>query len=424
MISSPLNVFQRLVLQWDALHPYNAVQVMTLPGMYEHERLVRALNRALKESGIGSPDIRLGRYCFADPAEPASLVHLGPDTSTEHFISSQLNYRFNFDGRFPLRAFAGVGEDRTVVGMSYWHWIADSFAMRMLMRRWLDRILQPDGPDPPPLSFPTTGYLRALRWGASLWSPGRALWDSVRWTARLKRARRVALAGDMTARFTRHDAPRGLVQALRDRARARGVTLNDVFLAVMAQCVDLLPMLERPGKRFGLALGTIVDLRPGMRPSERDSFGMFLGFTTSVCKPEHMGDFDTLLNELADQNRRLRAKQAAQSSMIRMCMGLLMGHLLHRRKLLNFYRRRVPISAGISNVNLNPTWAGDYHPDRLLDYLRVSPTGPMAPIVFTPTTLGDRLNLGLTCRAVLLSPQSQRSLGDAFIARLVRFAGS
>ena len=49
---------------------------------------------------------------------------------------------------------------------------------------------------------------------------------------------------------------------------------------------------------------------------------------------------------------------------------------------------RMPLAAGISNVNLNRSWAAAYHPAPLLDYLRVTPTGPMLPLVFTTTTIG------------------------------------
>jgi hypothetical protein len=395
---------------------------MTLPRAYDHPQIAAALHRTVKESGLGRTEVNSGTYRFVPAADSVPVAKLGERTSLDDFVSDELNHPFPAETRLPFRAFAGTRDGQTILGMTYWHWIADSFSMRLLMRRWLDRLLDPESPAPPPLVVPPTGYLGALRQGKARWSLGSGLLDSARWVARLKRVRRVAFASDLTARFTRHDSPAGLVPALLQQARARGVTLNDVFLTAMAQCVDLLSMLERPGRRCRLALGTIVDLRPQTIPSVQEGFGLFLGFTTSVCGPEHMADFEVLLNELAEQSQRFRRTHAAESSMIRMGMGLVAGKVLKRRKLMNFYRKRVPIAAGISNVNLNPTWAGDYYPDRLLDYLRVSPTGPMTPVVFTPTTLGDRLNLGLTCRAVLISPQSQQALGEAFITRLCRFA--
>ena len=71
-------------------------------------------------------------------------------------------------------------------------------------------------------------------------------------------------------------------------------------------------------------------------------------------------------------------------------------------ELYHFYRKELPLLGGISNVNLNNTWAAEYHPAPVLEYLRISPTGPMVPLVFNLTTLGDRLHLSMTYREVLL----------------------
>ena len=77
-----------------------------------------------------------------------------------------------------------------------------------------------------------------------------------------------------------------------------------------------------------------------------------------------------------------------------MVVGLTIGRLLGRDKMVEFYRKRMPLAGGISNVNLNRSWAGEFHPEPLLDYIRVSPTGPLMPLVFTPTTLGKKMHLG------------------------------
>ena len=65
-----------------------------------------------------------------------------------------------------------------------------------------------------------------------------------------------------------------------------------------------------------------------------------------------------------------------------MGLGLLAGRLLKPDRAVHLYRKRVPLAGGISNINLSTTWASDYHPTPLLQYIRVSPTGPMMPLVF------------------------------------------
>ncbi len=88
----------------------------------------------------------------------------------------------------------------------------------------------------------------------------------------------------------------------------------------------------------------------------------------------------------------------------------------------DFYRKEAPFAGGISNVNLNETWFARQHPQRILDYVRISPTGPMVPVAMNVTTLGDRLRLSLTYRAALLNDWTAKELGEQFAGRLMRIA--
>jgi hypothetical protein len=73
---------------------------------------------------------------------------------------------------------------------------------------------------------------------------------------------------------------------------------------------------------------------------------------------------------------------------------------------------------------MNRDWPAKYHPWPVLDYVRVSPCGPMMPLVFTPTTLGKQLNFGLTCRGAALAPAEANELAGMFINRLEWFANA
>jgi hypothetical protein len=46
----------------------------------------------------------------------------------------------------------------------------------------------------------------------------------------------------------------------------------------------------------------------------------------------------------------------------------------------------------------------------------------MMPLVFTPTTLGHRLNFGLTCRTSIIPPDRAAGISRMFIDRLDEFA--
>jgi NRPS condensation-like uncharacterized protein len=243
----------------------------------------------------------------------------------------------------------------------------------------------------------------------------------------MKRVRRVECADfdNYRTRVSLHAMPAGLVDPLRAAARTRGATINDVYLAALAEVCDRFRTVCPMPWRQDLALGTIVDLRARARAEARDmadAFGLFLGFTSIVCRPRDLEDFDHLLRRIAMQNRMHKHHSAPEASMIRMLAGLVAHRMLGPRKIRQFYRKRLPLAGGVSNVNLGASWVQQHHPAPILDYIRVSPCGPMMPLVLTPTTLGDRINFGLTCRESVIDAERAMRMSEAFQQRLTRFA--
>jgi hypothetical protein len=249
---------------------------------------------------------------------------------------------------------------------------------------------------------------------------GSGLLSSLRWAARNRRVARVEQKGydDFNCRFALHDVGAELVAPLLAYARRNDATLNDLFLAVAAEVCDRFVPVKKTSRRPDLALGTIVDLRPYSREDLSDTFGLFLGFTSTICRPGDLAAFPRLLRSIAAQSQFDKRARVPLFSPLRMLAGLAVGKVYSRKKAIEFYRKRVPLAGGISNVNLNRSWPVEFHPYPLLDYVRVSPTGPMMPLVFTPTTLGDRLNLGFTYRPSVISVEKAEDAAAFFIQRL------
>ena len=44
------------------------------------------------------------------------------------------------------------------------------------------------------------------------------------------------------------------------------------------------------------------------------------------------------------------------------------------------------------------------------------------PVVFTPSTLGERLHFGLTCKTAIISPQMAKVVADDFAQNLITIA--
>ncbi|MGH7179587.1 MAG: condensation domain-containing protein [Tepidisphaeraceae bacterium] len=422
-----LNVFQRVVRKWDAHHPYNAAQVMRLEGRADAARLAQAWLETLADLGLGR--VRVAGEWFqhqalnGNPSDVARMRQVSGAALCD-FLTDELNRPFDtFDG-FPFRAFALDSGDCHYAGIVYHHWVADSASIRRVIREWFLRRYEPSRASRSPLEFPSHGYWHYFGPRNARWELPDAVFGTVRWSARIRRARRVDLPDFDSYRvhFSTHELAEGLVEPLLAHARRRGATLNDVFIAALAEACDVHRVVRLSRKRRDMVLGSIVDLRPMSRADMSNLFGLFLGFTSVVCRPQDLVDWDQLLRRITAQSAMHRNSLAAQSSMIRMALGLVAHRIAGEEKMKNVYRKRLPIAGGVSNVNLNRDWAAEFHPSPLIDYIRVSPCGPMMPIVFTPTTLGNRLNFGLTCRDVVLPRCRSGAVADTFSNRLVRFA--
>ncbi len=421
-----LNVFQRVMRLWDEVHPYNAAQVLHLEGTADPDRLNRAWQEALAALGLGRIHINGDRFRH-EPARngtaaPALRV-VENDVGFADFISDEMNRRFDPPGPSgfctPFRPFIYVSNGSYHAGVIYHHWVADSASIRMLLREWFLRIYDPARVRTTPLRTPAGGYWHFFGPSRSGWELDDGILSTLRSTTRLCNARRIPTdGGGYHVRYSSRPVPDGLIDELRDAARRQQVTLNDVFLTAMAMACDHHGATPPAPSLQELALGTIVDLRPGSRVDLSDTFGQFLGFTTVVVGPPLLGSGPALLRSIARQNALQKRSRGAHSSVLRMAGGLARATLLAPAQREAFYRKWMPMAAGISNVNMNTSWALAYHPSPLLDYLRVTPTGPMLPVVFTTTTLGKRFHVALTRRSELVDDRTADRLLSTFLEQL------
>ena len=421
MSSYSLNIFQRLTRQWDALHPYNAAQLIRLPGKADCSSIESNWRDALRHLGLGTVHVSRGRYSYQPPGEGESLLHIAPSgTNLDWYLTDEMNRPFGIEDRMPFRPFVLAQENSYYFGVVYHHWIADSVSIRNLLRQWFLRHFDPEAVraerhvDQSP-----AGYWKLFGPDARQWDLSGAILDVGRWSSKLRRVRRVESERfpDMKIRFSLHRLRDGLVDRLLPVARDAHATMNDLFLAAMAEACDRYVATPPTSRRHDLALGVIADLRGNAR-SLQDVFGLYLGFTSVLCRFGELRNWDQLVQSIAAQSRQQKRERVPESSMVRLFAGLVTGKLVSRRQLLEFYRKRLPLAAGISNVNLNRTWVSHYHPDPILEYIRVSPTGPMLPLVFTPSTLGHGMHFGLTQRAAVVPPSVADACATEFTSRL------
>ena len=402
------NVFQRLMLQWEQLAPYNAAQFATLAADVDDEHVQAAWRDVVVTLGlqqIGQP-----------PHAGVSIVHQPVDVH----ITAELNQPFEV-AEPPLRPFILRDANGTSVGIVYRHVVADSASIRLLVRAWTERLLLIRSAVP-------ARHIALLRSTAFRPLDAHRSWNILREglgelsrMSRAKRVRRLSSDADVTSgvEWRRIALPAGMVNHLLALSRRRGVRVNDLFVAAAALACDELMPHEGSQARRDLGIGIIADVRPTSRPADRH-FGLMLGFLQTFWREQDLRSWDRALAVAAAQSRLARQRSLAKASILRLLAAQRAGADKSAEDLAEFYRKRCPLSAGISNVNLNRDWQAALHPSPLVAYTRVSPLGPMLPLVFTPTTLGDTLHLGVTYRLSVLSTESANAVVTQFIAQLER----
>jgi hypothetical protein len=418
------NVFQRLVRQWESLHPYNGLQVLKIRGRVDLAECNKAWHAALESLGLGTVWVSDDSYVYRQLNGEAAYhgVAACPEgTQLESWITGEMNRRYDPSGSVPFRPFVIQESGHFWMGLGYQHWVADSASIRMLIHEWFARQFDPAAARGGKLRFSAGGYWSLFGPHREGWRTGDALLSSMRWHSRFRRARRIEdphQFRDMSQQFALFSTPDGLIDDLRAAAKKLGVTVNDIFLAAIAlTCHRYVPAPQR-FRRRELAIGTIVDLRPGACQPLGDVFDLLLGFTSVWCRTKDLGDWRALVQSVGKQTDQHKRSALPLTSCLRTGAGVMMGKCLSSSKLIEFYRKRVALAGAGSNVNLNRCWAGKYAGDPLLEYLRVAPTGPMTPLVFATSTLGSRLTIGLTYRPGIIPPASAGLLGEDFVTRL------
>ena len=169
-------------------------------------------------------------------------------------------------------------------------------------------------------------------------------------------------------------------------------------------CPAAMPM-QRRANRPDLAIGNIVDLRPHAGRDLSDTFGLYLGFTHAVCRGSDLTDFLAARAWIASQNRASRHRDGIAQTTLAWMFAASIGGRFRKGRISSiiFTAKEIPLTAGLSERESRRS-AGRRRcrGNCLRDYIRVSPTGPMAPLVLSATTVGSKMNLAITYRSALL----------------------
>ncbi len=419
-----LNIFQELMRSWTSLGPYNAGQAMRLTGTAHVPQWQLAINAVIRRIGLGTPQVLGDCVEFQSSTATVHLVRAG---SLAESATNEINRPF-MPNEIPLRFFiVPDGQDHWLLTI-YDHWIADSWTIREFMRLILSAYCGDPSEEKRDLhitnqSFDTLFHSRT----GGLEVPKTVLRAARRYFTH-RRSWRFDLADpmDFSAGLSMHVLPQGTVNTLIQCARSQACSVNDLFLAAIAMAIGRCTATKRyklrrrwwAGGRNCVSVGSIVDIRALAAQPLDETFGLYLSSCINIFSKPEKHTLPELIRRAACQTRAFKDRCGAVAAFGELAVVRYFSELYQqpRHKAL-FFQKNCPLLAGISNVNLTGAWMDRRDgPGRLVqDYIRISPVGPLLPVVFALTTFQSRLNLCMTWRKTALTDLQAAELNTTFM---------
>ncbi len=412
-----LNAFQLSMLQWNDLHPYNAVHVVRIPEVFDLGRLKSVITKTLGGKGLTglTLDPRAGTFQYFGGPGPVEIKLLGagaessPEFAEE--IERQLNTPFAQTARFsPFRFVVAAEPDAFFLGLVYFHPIADAESIVFLLKDMVDIYRAAADPG---LANPIELY-PARQDNLLRLHPGVLARKLVSLPSSLRAMRRTCRphyrnAADTSNKFTLFSLGPQTLSGMIQAAKSFNVTLNDLFLALLMQAVSpLSPDRAGTGRRRSLSLGCIVNTRRHLGVDGRRTFGLFLGsFVVHHEVPARIRLAD-LARDIGRQTLAIKQRRLYLGSVLELTFGRLMVALFAEQRRRKLYQKHYPLWGGLTNMNLNALWPQPEE-TRPVDYFRAVSTGPATPLVVSITTIGPVANIGLTYRSTVFgAPEIER----------------
>jgi hypothetical protein len=411
------------MLQWSEWHPYNAVHVVRIPGTLDFDRLKHIIGSTLESLGLTnlSLDRDHATYSYGGGPVPFEVKILAGEESPSAALSAeierQLNTAFPADEAFsPFRFFVAPERESFLLGLAYFHAVADAESVVLLVKDLVEAYLETNERiSRGTLDLHPASGDRYL--GCHLRLVWRKLLALPRFVSDLRQARRLRHrnARDLHNAFAFCSLEPASLRFLKGAANAWNVTVNDLFLALLIQAVGPLALSRsKARRRRKIAVGNIVNLRKDLRVDSRRTFGLFLGsFVVALEVPSGASTRD-LAEGVRRQTRLIKRKRLYLGTPLELACARLVLSLFSTEQRLKFYQKNYPLCGGITNMNLNSLWeqksgAGP------MDYFRAVSTGPVTPLVLSATTIGDRVNIGLSYRTTVYSKEEIEQIRSRFV---------
>jgi hypothetical protein len=413
-----LNLMQRMMLRFRELHPYSAVHVVALDGALDERRLEAVIASQLEAWGLTglTLDARHRHYEFFGGPARVQLGRVAGGEQAEQLLDSEIERQLNLPfaagpALEPFRFFVQPDSSGFRLGIAYDHFIAGGDAIVGLLAAIAARYADAHAPAGPlPLLYPPTYRSLFVRQPLLFL---RTLLQMPSMAASAKRAFRPRFGKDEETynAFARiHLAP-AESQALKTSARALGVTLNDVLIAVLLRALaPCAPERFTEGRRRELNVASIVNIRREFGATAQGAFGQFLAALRVAHPVPPDIEPATLARDVHLATETIKRGRLYLRPILALVLAAVSWPMLTPPQRRQFFAKHSPALAGISMLGVAAPWRERGVPMR--GYLRAVSTGPLTPLVFAPSVTDDAMALGITYRRGTYAPDVVAAIAD------------
>ena len=405
---------------WAEVHPFNVISLVRLRGPADVETLRAAIGQVHARAGLARADALI-----EIAVERSGSAQRNSDTDPlVARIADELNRPFVGASEPPIRFFVLAGRDDHYIGRVYQHWIGDAYALNLLLCRTLATYLGVDQTsdaagdiDPSPV---TLRSIVARQIGVVRWLRLLAETAAEHWTMRGCYAPWSRALSDLGATPRLIDLPPAVLTRVTAAARGRGVTINDLLLACLAEAIAInTPERRQAPRRRHLALTSIVDLRPTAPTRLAHRMGLYLSYFNVICRDGSTTDFERLVSAIRARTARVKRHHGHLGSLLELAAASRLWPSLTPGTQPAYFFARKPVAGAVTNVRVPGTWLTDALRERVREWHQIVSPGPMTPLVLAATSAAGRLTCSLTTHASGYSAAQVDAIARRFRTNLV-----
>ncbi len=421
-----LNDYQQLMLRLSALSPYSAVHSVSIKAEnVPLDLLQNSINHVVGSLGIGRPQFSPDNQCVTFTPDQHMLNLETRALSLHQHTEHEMNHVF-LPNDLPLRFFIISEQSTLYLSITYNHWVADAYAISRLiesifahMRGDTAQELTLAAPSMRDCFKPIYGKLAFYHRYVTV----------VQSALRFSRAFRTPVSHPEQTNSSNcsYVFDQTILERLTKRCKAENITLNDLFLTILAQLFGEVTQKKRATikrkwfkpKRDRIIIAVISNIRNQSHLPLSSIFSLFLGFFYLSFKSPEQVPFRVLSQRIRSQTKRLKNNNVAvKQSLLFKVQNFILDRKKNKLSQYRLFSKNTPITVGISNMDLRHTDASLLN--NINQYIRFSPTAMVCPIVFNLTTFNDQLSLGINFRKACYTLAEVEQIKDNFVAEIHR----